>query len=405
MNIIVYPRIGVYLMIRWVVGSADADAGSKRRIVARFPAAPSEPHKSVFDKLPQPITVHQDNTVGSVPITVKDRDNVTRFQGRPVGAEATASWYMLKEVKVGDDEMEYHVFPVEQNWVNFEKVSREPNAALDLEQTEKLMKERMLKSRSEYNDYLKLKSKKAQETGISSVKNDYNEESGAGISKSRKSLKFKRSRNDMPESAVSFKKADDEDGDGQWEGDEAFSDDDDQLFKDEVNEREELDIDDEDIIGEGDQEPVDSEDEEQLFKDTFGEEITKIMHDTHAKEKNIDEDDLDDELKKYGDLGSPDDEDMPEASQSSSSAPPAPSAPAQQAPLIIARKTSKEDQIRARIKGMFWRSEYKLKLKDILAQFPGLNRSSEEYQLLTKSLKDLAEVKDGVLHLKPQFRK
>jgi len=54
---------------------------------------------------------------------------------------------------------------------------------------------------------------------------------------------------------------------------------------------------------------------------------------------------------------------------------------------------------------MFWRNEYKLKLKDVLAQFPGLNRASEDYQFLTKALKDLAEVKDGMLHLKQQFRK
>jgi hypothetical protein len=395
-------------MIRWSVGEKTTSVSQNDRIVARF-AAGDEAH---LDRLAQPVTFSRSDESASIfPYQIRDRDNVVRFQGRPVGtgnessSGSSPSWFAVKEVTVppsnGDDGgIEYHVFPVSQNWVNFEKVAIDPSTLPDLEQTEKMMKDRQLKTRTEYSEYLKQKSRKAQEAGISIFPKEPTGASDDIPTKKTRKLKFRR---DAPESAVSFQKEDDQ-NEGQWEGDEAFSDDDDELFKDDVNDNEELDIDDEDIVTDDHKDAFDSEDEDQLIKDAFGDEISKIMHDTHEKEKNVDEQDLDDELKKYGDeMGSLDEDESMTPEPVSSSSKPAPVA--QQPPLIIARKTSKEDQIRARVKGMFWRNEYKLKLKDILAQFPGLSRTSEEYQHLTKSLKDLAEVKDGVLHLKPQYRK
>jgi hypothetical protein len=142
-----------------------------------------------------------------------------------------------------------------------------------------------------------------------------------------------------------------------------------------------------------------------LFRDTFGEEISKIMNEENAKEKGAAEEDLDDELKQYGGSSGEDEEESAQPTTDVTIVQQLQATQPVAAPVMVVRKTTKEDQMRARIKGMFWRNEYKLKLKDVLAQFPGLNRASEDYQFLTKALKDLAEVKDGVLHLKQQFRK
>ena len=213
---------------------------------------------------------------------------------------------------------------------------------------------------------------------------------------------------EVADSAVAFQGAD-RDIEGEWEGDEAFSDDDEQLFEDEINANAELNIDvDEDDVVKDKEAIVDEEDQEArmdlLFKDAFGEEILKLMQSEKTKEKVTDED-LDDELKQFeGEMVDEEEQEEEAQAQSTVSRKSTPEATTT-APVMVARKATKEDQIRARIKGMFWRNEYKLKLKDILGQFPGLNRGSEDYQFLTKALKDLAEVKDGVLHLKQQYRK
>jgi len=360
---------------------------------------------------------------------VKDRDGRECFRGKPTttggsGGE-NSQWFAIREVLNPEtDENEYHVVQV-RDWLNFNPVTMAEKSARDLEESEKLMKEQKIREKKEYGDYLKMKSKKAEEAGVGvPKKEDYEDPPQAGGGDKRRTLRILRNRAlkkirgdgddvDIADSAVAFQGADRDNIEGEWEGDEAFSDDDEQLFEDEVNAKVELDIEveDDDVVKDkealvvDDEVDIDTVELDMLFKDTFGDEVLKLINEEHAKEKGTAEEDLDDELQQYGGSSGDDEEDMadgqvqaPVAAASASSTPPA-------APVMVVRKTTKEDQMRARIKGMFWRNEYKLKLKDVLAQFPGLNRASEDYQFLTKALKDLAEVKDGMLHLKQQFRK
>ena len=411
-------------MIRWVVG----DKPVKGTIVGKFA---DENSMHGLDKLAQPVTLTRSIKSGEIELevgaenprfrqgfkknepvgpkrqfeeekwTIRDRDERTRFKGCPTGDNGT--WFVLSEVVGSDGMTEYHVNVVDR-WVKFDPVTTAQEMAPDLETSEKMMKELKIKAKNEFNEYLKLKGRRAEEIGVGVMKkDDYIEEDEKKASLKRRKLVLKKMRggdrddDDVADSAVAYQEVD-RDAEGEWEGEEAFSDDDDQMFLDEVNDKEELDIEVEDGDVERDGEEMVEEDA--LFKDTFGDEISKIM--SEENEKKVGEDDLDDELKKFGDLDVEDD-DEEEAGEVKTVVAAKPAV--QEAPVMVVRKTTKEDQIRARVKGMFWRNEYKLKLKDVLSQFPGLNRASEDYQYLTKSLKDLAEVKDGVLHLKPQYRK
>jgi len=397
-------------MIRWVVGDKT------RSIVGKF-ASDMKDDVHNIDKLPQPVVL----TNGVPEWAVVDRDNQVRFRGNPNGGGV--SWLLVEEVEGPSEETEYVVRPVGE-WLNFNLVSRAERNALDLEESEQQMKDARLNARQQFNDYLKMKARKAAEKGIAVLESEV-ADSGETGEPGKRTIKLLRRKvlkklrgadgDDMEvaDSAVAFQGAD-RGIEGEWEGDEAFSDDDEQLFEDEVNANAELNIDvEEDDVIKDKEAIVDEEDEETqidlLFKDTFGEEISKLMQEEKTKEKVTDED-LDAELKQFeGDMV--DEEEptegaaQPSGQATAVSRKTTPEATATSAPVMVARKASKEDQMRARIKGMFWRNEYKLKLKDILALFPGLNRGSEDYQFLTKALKDLAEVKDGVLHLKQQYRK
>jgi hypothetical protein len=432
-------------MIRWVVGGELDGVG-----VGKFPSV-SGPSNHDIEKLPKPIVIgrtritqeielevgaenprfrpgflrkkdeeerRQKRTVEEDVWFIKDRDGRECFKGKPTMASSSSQWFAVREVMTADGEKEYHVHAI-RDWLNFTPVTHAQKSARDLEESERLMKELKIKEKKEYSEYLKLKSKKAEEAGVGVPnKEDYED---TGVSDKKRTLRILRKKVlkkirgdgddvDIADSAVAFQGAD-RDIEGEWEGNEAFSDDDEQLFEDEANSKLELDIDveDDDVVKDkeavvvNEEADIDEVEVDMLFKDTFGDEISKIMNEEHAKEKGTAEEDLDDELKQYaGSSGDDDEETGAEVVSQSSAATPQ---PAPVAPVMMVRKTTKEDQMRARIKGMFWRNEYKLKLKDILAQFPGLNRASEDYQFLTKALKDLAEVKDGVLHLKQQFRK
>ena len=403
-----HPQINpLFSMIRWLVGDTSTAC-----VVGKFSTDVNDDVHNV-DKLPQPVVLGN----GAPDWTICDRDNQVRFRGVVNGGGS--SWLLVEETEgASSDETEYVVRPV-GDWVNFNLVSRAERNALDLEESEKQMKDARLNARQEFNEYLKLKSKKAAEKGIAVPQEADSLEAQDGGKRTiklmrRKVLKKLRGADgddvEVADSAVAFQGAD-RDIEGEWEGNEAFSDDDEQLFEDEINANAELniDVDDDDVV-KNKEAVLDEEDDESsgidaLFKDALGEDISKLMQSEKTKEKVTDED-LDAELKQFeGDMV--DEEETEEVSQQASASRKSTNGEGSStsAPVMVARKVTKEEQIRARIKGMFWRNEYKLKLKDILAQFPGLNRGSEEYQFLTKALKDLAEVKDGVLHLKQQHRK
>ena len=416
-------------MVRWVVGKAPDEI-----LVGKFPkGAPNSAHS--LDKIAQPAVLSHEVTSREIELEVgsdlprfkqfqkkgtvaepqapkrvleeeswaiKDKDGSVKYRGRPGGVEAS-SWCLVREMVNAKGETEYHVNRVDQ-WLNFQPSISAQERAPDLETSESVMKEMKQKAKTEFSDYLKQKRRKAEENGVVLAKGAESEDDATKPSVKRKrKLLLRRRREEgeeAAESSVAFVGGNN-DKEGGWEGEEAFSDDDDQLFDDEANAHVELGMEVEDDDVERDR---NTPDEEEVLKDAFGSEIEKIMHEEQEKE-HVAEDELDDELKKYAESDMGDDQPEVGGEDEAEAATKPPARPAKPEPPMMARKTTKEEQIRARVKGMFWRNEYKLKLKDILAQFPGLNRAAEEYQHLTRALKDLADVKDGVLHLKQQFRK
>lgn len=340
---------------------------------------------------------------------ILDKDGKVRFNGSPVGSpqDASYSWFVVKQSKIKNEDC-YELTPVD-DWIGFQPKTLAMESALDLEETERVMKESRMKAKSEFNEYLKQKRKKAEEMGIA-VPESVGTEEGVVEEKTRKKLIFKRVRGnedgddmDIPDSAVGYVGKTRE-IEGEWEGEEAFSDDDDQLFIDETNANVGLDIDVEDDDVEKDKDAPDEEDleaqAEELFRNTFGSEVEKLISQDKEKEQ-VDDQDLDDELSKYAADPTPDadEEENEEKTEGQKETPSAGAAP------VARRQASKEEQIRARVKGMFWRNDNKLKLKEVLTQFPGLNKASEDYQFLTKALRDLADVQGDSLVLKQQFRK
>lgn len=427
-------------MIRWVVG----EPASQGTFVGKLP--PDSSNHSL-DKIPQPAVLARQTEAKEVELevgsdiprfkqfqkksvgqstapkrvfeeekwTVKDKDGAVRFTGQP-GAVESNCWFVLQEVPVGRKGKEYHLTRVDK-WLTFNPTTTAQLNAADLETSEKLMKEQKLKSKTEFSEYLKQKRKKAEENGIVlAIPEIGSDDESKGNSKQKmkqRKLILKRLKggdgddNELAESSVAYVGGA-RDIDGEWEGEEAFSDDDDQLYDDEVNAHVELGIEVEDDDVEKDKAAPEEDDleaqAEELFKDAFGSEIEQLIHKEQEKE-HVAEEDLDDELKKYEASMEEDEELVEDESPDIDRESAKPKTAGRAEPPLITRKTTKEEQMRARIKGMFWRSEYKLKLKDVLSQFPGLNRASEDYQYLTKALKDLADVQDGVLHLKQQFRK
>jgi hypothetical protein len=404
-------------MIRWLV-----DDVSERTMVA----------KSVdgLEKLTQPVTVrHQ---VASVEIeleigadinrfkqklsstktetrrrvhkeekwTVRDKDGQVKYIGKPSGVES-GSWFVLRRIA---GEKEYRISPVKQ-WLTFSASTGAQQTAPDLETSERLMKEARLKSKVEFSEYMKLKRLKAEEKGLAVVAEHPYENTLKQKDDKRRKLGRRRIQGghgddiDVAESSLSYLGIP-KDAEGEWEGEEAFSDDEEAFVEDHANIEHDIEVSDEDV--EKDKTVPDDEDmdvqAEELLKDSFGAEIEKIIHGEQKKE-SVADDDLDKELKEFADE-TEEEENIEDITLES-----VPPIPKQQSVPAVSMNASKEEQIRARVKGMFWRSEYKLKLKDVLAQFPGLNRTSEDYIYLTKALKDLAEVKDGVLHLKQKHKR
>jgi hypothetical protein len=195
---------------------------------------------------------------------IKDRDGRQCFRGKPTTTSSSSSsmtsvpsqWFSIREVLNSDGEKEYHVCAV-RDWLNFNPVTNAEKSAKDLEESERLMKEAKLKEKKEYSEYLKIKSKKAEEAGVGVPKKEDYEDIGSDKKRTLRILRKKvlqKNRGDgddfdVADSAVAFQGAD-RDIEGEWEGDEAFSDDDEQLFEDEANAKLELDIEveDDDVV-------------------------------------------------------------------------------------------------------------------------------------------------------------
>ena len=413
-------------MVKWIVGEAPEEG----TLVCRFP-----PDNGVhsLDRLAQPIEIRnrqvkqevelevgadirkgipkkgqqQEKTTRRVleseTLEICDKDGRVRFTGS--AQESSNPWFVVKEVISKNGEKVYHVTRADE-WVNFSARTTATESAADLEESERIMKEARVKAKLEFNEYLKQKRKKAEENGLAVPASEEEPEDGLK-SKAKKKLIFRRARGlvdgddmELAESSVAYLGKSGGEIEGEWEGEEAFSDDDDQLFEEDVREELNIDVEDEDI--EKDHEAPDDEDldaqAEELFKNAFGSEIKQIIEEENDKEHVADED-LDDELSKYAADVSPEEEEG-EGGQETSKITPVPTAPP-----VTRKPASKEEQIRARVKGMFWRNDNKLKAKEVLSQFPGINKASEEYQFLTKALRDLAELQGDVLILKQQFRK
>jgi hypothetical protein len=196
----------------------------------------------------------------------------------------------------------------------------------------------------------------------------------AGTSKSKKrSPKHKRVKHD--------------DGghnqDNDWEGNEEFSDDD-ELVSDEEQQKEEIAVDVEDDVNIGD---IDSK---KKTKNTFGLEISKILEKEKEKAEEAEETEI-----QY----QPDFEDSDEDMESTS---PIQETPVK--PIPVKPQISKEEEIRARIKDLFYRNEFSLEISQVTQTFP-FARGSEEYTILFKIVKEIADVVERKLYLKSQYRR
>lgn len=420
-------------MIKWVVGEAP-EGGT---IVARFPA---DNGVHALEKISQPAEIRRKTDSQEVELEVgadvqkfrfgrpqknnsqssdrrvaesesweiSDKDGKTRFVGGRSDGVPQNSWFVARQVTNAKGEEEYHLTKVDE-WINFSAKTTAMESALDLDRSEQLMKESKVKAKAEFSEYLKQKRKKAIESGLIEAVKDMDDTLDALTKKTRRKLVLKRIRGnedgddmELAESSVAFVGKSRE-IEGEWEGEEAFSDDDEQLFEDEANANLDLGIDVEEDDVEKDHDVRDEDDldaeAKDFFKNTFGSEIEKLIHQEQEKE-HVADDELDDELSKYAGEAEEEEEEQAAGVQPSSSV-----AGTIQIAASIRKTASREEQIRARVKGMFWRNDNKLKLREILGQFPGLSKTSEEYQYLTKALRDIAEVKGDILHLKQQFRK
>ena len=380
-------------MIRWVVGK------EREAYVGRFPT-------EAIDVISQPAVILREKVSREIELevgadiprfgfnksksqaeisrrifseetwTVCDKEGGAKFVGQPMAVDS--AWCHVRECVDKDGNREYHVFPV-RSWLQFSANTSAQMNALDLEESEKLMKEQKAKAKTDFSQYLKDRSRRAEELGIGIGIGET--EVGGSVAK-----KIRKTREDK--------------SDGEWEGEEEFSDDDEKDIAagdEETNKAEEevrgtIEVEEEDVAD------LKAVDHDTFFKDTFGDEISKIIK-QELQKSNVNEDDLDAELGQFERGADDEEEDEQEIRKEGLKLTFAP----KEQPVL--RKVTKEDQIRARVKGMFWRNEYKLKLKDVLAQFPGLSRNSEEYQFLTRALKDLSDVVDNVLQLKEQYRK
>lgn len=210
----------------------------------------------------------------------------------------------------------------------------------------------------------------------------------------------KPSRSDDPSSSINFQAPRDEEG--EWEGEQEFSDDDELLADDEENQKDELGLDVDADDAEKSKEPVDDEDE--TVHDKFGDDILRILQNEQEKEKNAnDENLLDLELEQMGSADDEDD-DGPKLESGESSPAQLPLPVAQPRPTQARRvPLTKEEEMRARVKDLFWRNEFSLSPEDVKNAIP-IPKGHADYKLLVDSLRDLAEVRAGRLYLRQQFR-
>ena len=76
----------------------------------------------------------------------------------------------------------------------------------------------------------------------------------------------------------------------------------------------------------------------------------------------------------------------------------------QQQSALKKPQISKEEEIRARVKDLFFRNEFALEISQVTVTFP-FQRGSDEYTILFKIIKEVADVVERKLYLKSQYRR
>ncbi|EER17126.1 Cylicin-1, putative [Perkinsus marinus ATCC 50983] len=234
--------------------------------------------------------------------------------------------------------------------------------------------------------------------------------------KASKAAKHDLETKDVPGSSLSVGKLYAVKHDDEWEGNEDFSDDDELL--DDPDAGNEVQIETTGAVDkekekmkeartgrDSDNESSSSSDSEDEQATSLGKAITSIMEKERNKEEvrkeGLADVALDDELLQTGvdpdeiddDAGQNDDKTRKDTSASATTT------------AVKANKPSKQDEMVEKLKQLFARNEYRLGLREVLATFPGMKKNSEEYKWLTRSLKDMAEVRDHLLYLKKEYRK
>ena len=291
------------------------------------------------------------------------------LSGRPALGDAKSIWLSIEPTtKVVDGVLHevYLVKPVSY-WLELAKPpAGKDQDADEVERAMKVMKAFDTQERKKFEKFIGEKPEDEEPEG-----------------KKKQSKKRPRRAAREPEDALQV-------GENDWEGNEEFSDDDDALADDEEQQKDEKALD-----AVEDEMAPDEEEDKHKVKDKFAEEISRIL--AAEKDKLNDDDTLDAELQE---MSEEDEEEMVVVSQSSS-----PSIPPTVAPAPTTRPLSRQDEIKAKIKDLFWRKEYVVKVTDVLGLFPKIKKGSEEYGFVSSALKDIADVRDGLLYLKMVFRK
>ncbi|KAF4689019.1 hypothetical protein FOZ60_002120 [Perkinsus olseni] len=293
----------------------------------------------------------------------------------------------------------------------------------ETEIAEQVMKKQRLADKNDEKRFIRMRAaielKKAKAKG-GETEEGHDAEKAARKEAKRKLRASKTTRHDLeakevPSSSLSVGKLYAVKHDDEWEGNEDFSDDDELL--DDPDAGNEVQI---ETTGTVDKEKEklkeartgrDSDDESSSSSESedeqstlLGKAITSIMEKERNKEEvrkeGLADAALDDELLQTGvdpdelddDAGQTDEKARKDGAGGAAAAP-------------IKAKPSKQDEMKDKLKQLFARNEYRLGLREVLATFPGMKKNSEEYKCLTRSLKDMAEVRDHLLYLKKEYRK
>ncbi|KAF4674806.1 hypothetical protein FOL47_008684 [Perkinsus chesapeaki] len=439
--------------IRWIV-DADASTGGEDADVAKFPPnfdGSNIAEGSGFGNMSSNATLTSQRTKVRVELEIGEKKNFNAFKkkeeqikaarydeedsmtlrgvsqgsnaiysGRPT-ANDTSCWFTLSVDPTNPGA--YRVAPSKGVTVDRVKESNDKvKEETETEIAEQVMKKQRLADKNDEKRFIRMRAaiemKKAKARG-GDAEEGQDAEKAARKEAKRKLKASKTARHNLeakevPSSSLSVGKLYAVKHDDEWEGNEDFSDDDELL--DDPDAANEVQIETAGAVDkekekmkeartgrDSDSESSSSSESEDEQSTLLGKAITNIMEKERNKEEvrkeGLADAALDDELLQTGvdpdelddDVAQTDDKARKDVTGAAATA--------------VKAKPSKQDEMKEKLKQLFARNEYRLGLREVLATFPGMKKNSEEYKCLTRSLKDMAEVRDHLLYLKKEYRK